>query len=196
VQETPRANYLVTYQVTLQANVEFPAVAPPSVGAPLLPNDIKLLAVQPDQVGPQYADILAVGDQSQYIENFQAEPDGLRTQLGLDYKTQKKANFPSTASLEFSNAPGTGPVLTLASNDSGGIVATSILERETARPVEDGATVNLEGQVKALSGLTGTTKGVESTYGYQLLFYIPPSSEDGQVVLLGYAQALTAVKEL
>ncbi|WP_210480873.1 hypothetical protein [Naasia sp. SYSU D00948] len=196
VQEGPRDNYLVNYQVTLQANVPFPAVAPPSVGAPLLPNDIKLLTVQPDQLAAQYADILALGDASQYAANFEAEPDGLRTQVGVDYKNNKKANFPTTASLEFSSALGSGPVLTLASNDSGGITATSIVERETAKPVEDGATVNLEGQVKALSGLTSTVKGVESTYGYQLLFYIPPSSEDGKVVLLGYAQALIGVKEL
>ncbi|BDZ46387.1 hypothetical protein [Naasia aerilata] len=197
VQKTPRDNYLVTYAVKLQAKVPFPAVAPPSVGAPLLPNDVKLLAAQPDQLGTEYADILAQGDASQFIDVFQKDPDGLRTNVGVDYKNSKKSGLPTTASLEFSNGPGSGPVLALASNDSGAIVATSIIERETAKVVEEGATINLEGQVKALSGLANTTKGVESTYGYQLLFYVPPTTvEGGQVVLLGYAQALIGVKEL
>lgn len=196
-QQTPRDNYLVTYAVKLQAKVPFPAVAPPSVGAPLLPNDVKLLAAQPDQLGTAYADILAQGDASQYIDVFQKDPDTLRTNVGVDYKNSKKSGLPSTASLDFSNGPGSGPVLALASNDSGAIVATSIIERETAKVVEEGATINLEGQVKALSGLTNTTKGVESTYGYQLLFYVPPTTAEGkQVVLLGYAQALIGVKEL
>lgn len=195
-QETPRASYLVTYAVPLQANVPFPAVAPPTIGAAVLPNDVKLLSMQPDQVGVQYADVLAQGEASPAFPLFQAEPDGLRTRVGVDYKTQKKAAFPSTASLEFGTGTGSGPVVAIASNDSGAIVATSIVERETARPTAEGATVNLEGQVRALSGLTKTEKGVESTYGYQLLFYVPPSSANSQVVLLGYATGLIGVKEL
>jgi hypothetical protein len=196
VQKTARDNYLVNYAVKLQAKVPFPAVAPPSVGAPLLPNDVKLLAVQPDKVGTEYLDILAKGKDSQFYDAFQAEPDGLRSQVGVDYKNKKKADFPKTASLDFGNGKGSGPVVALASNDSGAIVATSIVEKETAKPVENGATVNLEGQVKALSGLNSTTKGVESTYGYQLLFYVPPGTDKGKIVLLGYAQALIGVKEL
>ncbi|MCU1438064.1 MAG: hypothetical protein JWP66_1151 [Naasia sp.] len=195
-QETPRDNYVVHYSVPLQANVPFPAVAPPTVGSPVLPNDVKLLAMPPADVGAQYADILAQGEASPAFPLFQAEPDGLRTRVGVDYKNTKKANFPSTASLEFSNALGTGATIAMASNDSGAIVVTNILERETARPTAEGATVNLEGQVKALSGLGSTEKGVESTYGFQLLFYVPPSSDETQVVLLGYATSLIGVREL
>lgn len=196
IQQAPRDNYLVNYAVKLQAKVPFPAVAPPSVGAAVLANDVKLLAVPPAQVGSQYADVLAKGDTSPFARVFQADPDGLRSQVGVEYKNKKKAGLPSTASLDFSHAEGPGRVLALASNNSGAIVATSILERETAKPTADGATVNLEGQVKALSGLKTTTKGVESTYLDQLLFYVPPGSADSKVVLLGYAQALIGVKEL
>jgi hypothetical protein len=197
VQESPRDNYLVNYAVKLQANVPFPAVAPPTVGAPLLANDVKLLAVQPDQVASEYADILMKGDESEFAPLFEAEPDGLRSQVGVDLKNQRKSELPATASLEYSSGEGSGPVLALASNDSGALVTASIVERETAKVVEEGATINLSGRVKALSGLASTTKGVESTYGYQLLFFVPPSTdESGKVVLLGYAQALIGVKEL
>jgi hypothetical protein len=50
--------------------------------------------------------------------------------------------------------------------------------------------------VKALSGLTTTEKGIESSYSYQLVFYVPPGSDAGKVVLLGYAQGLIGVREL
>ncbi|BDI21931.1 hypothetical protein [Herbiconiux sp. L3-i23] len=197
IQATPRENYLVTYAMRLQADIDFPAVAPPTVGAPVVAPDSRLLSVRPDQLGVQFADLLAKGPESEFYSIFAEKPDGLRTQVGLDYKNAKRAALPSTATLEFGNGAGTGPVIAFASNESGAIVATDIVERETARVAEEGATVNLEGQVKALSGLTSTKTAVESTYGYQLLFYVPPSTDDtSQVVLLGYSQGLIAVKEL
>ncbi|MET0590842.1 MAG: hypothetical protein ABWZ77_06665 [Naasia sp.] len=197
IQETPRSQYLVNYAMRLQADTEFPAVAPPTVGAPVLAPDNRLLSVEPDLLGAAYADVLALGDQSASFGIFAAEPDGLRTQVGVDYKNTKRANFPATASIEFSNAVGTGPVIAFASNESGAIVALDIVERETIRPTEEGATVNFTGGVKALSGKESSATGVESTYGYQLLFYVPPSTDDqGQVVLLGYAQNLISAREL
>ncbi|MFD1715906.1 hypothetical protein ACFSBZ_15640 [Amnibacterium flavum] len=197
VQQTPRDNYMVTYAMRLQADTEFPAVAPPTVGAPVVAPDNRLLSIQPDLLGPEFADLLLKGQESEFYSVFAEKPDGLRTQVGVDYKNAKKAAFPSTATIEFSNAPGTGPVIAFASNESGAIVATDIIDRETARPVEEGATIDPTGQVKALSGITSTEKGVESSYGYQLLFYVPPSTDEtSQVVLLGYAQGLISVREL
>jgi hypothetical protein len=197
VQKTARDNYLIDYAVKLQAKAPFPAVAPPTVGAPLLANDVKLLAVQPKELADDYADILMKGNDSKSAALFQSEPDGLRSNVGVDWKNKQKAALPKTASLDYASVKGSGPVLALASNDSGAIVATSTAEHETAKVVEQGATINLSGQVKALSGLATTTKGVESTYSYQLLFYVPPgTSDNSKVVMLGYAQALIGVKEL
>ncbi|MCU1571108.1 MAG: hypothetical protein JWR33_1849 [Naasia sp.] len=196
VQDTPRDNYLVNYSMKLQANAPFPAVAPPEIGAAVLQNDVKLLSVQPDQVGAEYADILLKGKDSKFFDVFEAEPDGLRSQVGAEYKAKKKKDFPETASLKFGNDTGSGPILAFASNDSGAIVVTSIIEQETAKPTADGATVNLEGQAEALSGIKSTETGVRSTYGFQLMFYVPPSIDEGKVLLLGYAQALIGVKEL
>ena len=195
-QQTPRDNYLVTYTVQLQPGIEFPAVAPVTVGAAVLQNDVKLLALQPDQVAPDYADILLQGDASPSVGLFQADPDKLRTDVGVDYKNAQKAALPKTAAMDFVSGPGTGPVYALATVDSGAIVATTVVERQTTKPVEEGAKINLQGSVKALSGLTTTEKGIESSYSYQLVFYVPPGSDAGKVVLLGYAQGLIGVREL
>lgn len=197
IQETPRENYLVHYAMRLQADIDFPAVAPPSVGAAVIAPDNRLLAVEPQTVGSQYADILANGSESPAFPLFAETPDGLRTQVGFEEKNERRANFPQTATLEFSNAEGTGTVVGFATNESGAIVATDVIEQETARPTEEGATVNPEGRVKALSGVSSTGSGIETTYAYQLLFYVPPSTaESEQIVLLGYSQGLISAREL
>jgi hypothetical protein len=197
IQQTPRDNYLVNYAMRLQADIDFPAVAPPTVGAAVVAPDNRLLAVPPQDLGAKYADVLARGAESESFGIFAETPDGLRTQVGIDYKNAKRSSLPGTASLEFSNDVGTGPIIAFASNESGAIVATDIIERETAKPTEEGASVNFAGQIKALSGLSSSKTGLEATYGYQLLFYVPPSTdESGQVVLLGYAQGLISTREL
>ncbi len=196
LQQAPRDRYLVNYAVKLQPGIEFPAVAPPTVGTAALPEDAKFFITQPDEVGAQYADILLNGEASASFPLFQADPDGLRAQVGVDYKNGQRAALPTTASIEYANGPGSGPVVTLATNEVGAIIATSIVETETVKPVETGATVSPTGAVKALSGVTSTEKGVVSTYGYQLLFFVPPAIDGGQVQLLGYAQALISAKEL
>ena len=53
-----------------------------------------------------------------------------------------------------------------------------------------------DGPTAAITGLTKTSKGFETDYGYQLLFYVPPVESDQQIRLLGFAQAVTGAKEL
>lgn len=197
IQQTPQSQYLVNYALKLQADTAFPAVAPSTVGAPVLNTDNRLLSVRPDQLGAAYADVLAQGQNSSSFDIFNEQPDQLRTSYGVDQKNKRKEELPKTASLEFSNGAGSGPVIAFASNESGAIVALDIVERETIKPVEAGATINLTGRIKALVGKESTSSGVESTYDYQLLFYVPPSTDDQtKVTLLGFNQNLISTKEL
>jgi hypothetical protein len=196
VQETPRSNYKVYYEITLEPDTSLPPVAAASVGTTRLPLDTKLLTMTPDQLKTAYADILAVGDASQYIDQIDAAGDTLRTQVGADYKNAKKSGIGSSATIDFGQVPGTGQSIALATSDSGALVAVDLRETETAKPIESGATVSAEGAVKALSGITETAKGVEATYGYQLLFYIPPFGDPGKAELLGFSQGLVQAKEL
>ncbi|MFB2597237.1 hypothetical protein ACEXQE_05530 [Herbiconiux sp. P17] len=196
VQETPRSNYKVYYEITLEPDTSLPPVAAASVGTTRLPLDTKLLTMTPDELKTAYADILSVGDASQYIDQIDATGDTLRTQVGVDYKNAKKSGIGSSATIDFAQVAGTGQSIALATSDAGALVAVDLRESETAKPIESGATVSAEGAVKALSGITETAKGVEATYGYQLLFYIPPFGDPGKAELLGFSQGLVQAKEL
>ncbi|MGK2853563.1 MAG: hypothetical protein ACSLE3_05545, partial [Microbacteriaceae bacterium] len=72
----------------------------------------------------------------------------------------------------------------------------NVNEYVNVTPKAAGGTVSPAGQVKALSGLASSTRGIQATYGYQLLFFVPPVTENGKIVLLGYTQGLVAAKEL
>lgn len=195
-QETPRANYLIEYAVQLEAAAKIPEVAPATIGAPIIAPGFKLLLLPPDQVAAAYADILMQGEASPSFGLFQTEGDTFRTQVGLDKKNEKRAALPTTASIEFGTAPGTGETVALATIDSGSIIAVSINETETVKPVDAGATVSPEGASKALSGVDATAKGIQSTYGDQLLFFVPAAGSNDKIVLLGFAQGLISSAEL
>jgi hypothetical protein len=194
-QETPRANYLIDYSVRLEPQAQIPDVAPATIGASQIPPDSSFLLLAPDKIAEAYADVLANGDGSQYAAQFAAEGDTLRTQVSED-REKKKADLPDTASIEFATKAGSGPALALATNDSGAIIAVNVTDSETVKPVEEGASVKTSGAVAALSGLTETKKGVTSTYGDQLLFYVPPTGSTEKIRLLGFSQGLVSATEL
>jgi hypothetical protein len=195
IQESPRENYKVAYAVTLVATV--PDVAPAELGASALPpgNNLGLLA--PEELAAAYGDVLIRGDESESAALFEADGDTLREAIGIDYKTKRRAELPTSATVEFSNGPGEEAPVAFLTNDSGQIVSIILNDVETVKPVEAGAAVNPQGQVKALSGKTQSTRGIVATYGVQLLFYVPPvSATDQKIVLLGYAQGLVAAAEV
>ncbi|SKC47359.1 hypothetical protein [Okibacterium fritillariae] len=194
-QETPRANYLIDYSVRLEPQAQIPDVAPATIGASQIPPDSSFLLLAPDKIAEAYADVLANGDSSQYAAQFAAEGDTLRTQVSED-REKKKADLPDTASIEFATKAGSGPALALATNDSGAIIAVNVTDSETVKPVEEGASVKTSGAVASLSGLTETKKGVTSTYGDQLLFYVPPTGSTDKIRLLGFSQGLVSATEL
>jgi hypothetical protein len=194
-QESPRENYKASYIVTLIASV--PDVAPPELGAPALPpsNGFGLLA--PEELAVAYGDVLINGDESEFADLFEAEGDSLREQIGSEYKDQRRAELPTSATIAFANGPGDDPAVSFGTNDSGQIVSVILEDVETVTPVEAGAAVNPAGQVKALSGKAQSTRGIIATYGIQLLFYVPPASAtDQKIVVLGYAQGLVSAVEV
>ncbi len=196
IQNDPRSPYKVHYAVTLEPKAQIPDVAPASVGAARLPDDIKLLTVPPGDLANDYADVLLHGTDSQYASLFDLDHDGLVPQIGADKKNERKAGMPATATIDFADSKGDGQNVAFATNDSGGLVAVSVDDSETVKPAQAGAAVNPTNSVKALSGKDASTKGITATYGVQLLFYVPPVSDGGKVVLLGYSNALISASEL
>lgn len=198
VQESARANYKVEYAISLEPDTTLPPVSAASVGASRLAPDSKLLSMTPDAVEAAYADILAQGSASPSFGQIDTEGDTLLTSVGSDYKAAKKAKIEETgtATIEFAKVPSISDGIALATNDSGAILSFNLRESEVVKPTQTGATITPEGAVKALSGLSATGKGVESTYDYQLLFYIPSAGETGKPTLLGFTQGLVQAKEL
>ncbi|TFD09442.1 MULTISPECIES: hypothetical protein [unclassified Cryobacterium] len=197
-QESPRTNYQVDYLFALEQSAHVPKVAPAIVGAPAIAPDNKLLLLPPNELAAAYADILVQGEASPSFGLFESEGDNFRVQVA-DLNAAKIAALPSTASIEFAAAAGSDEAVALATNDSGSIVAVSMTETETVKPVDAGATVGPAADAlatKALSGITTTAKGFSNTYRDQLLFYVPTAGSSDKIVLLGFAQGLITSAEL
>lgn len=195
-QDSARDPYKVDYLVGLEAEAKLSNLPPASLGAARLAPDVKLLAMEPDKLAAAYADILKNGDDSDDAKYFESEGDTLRDKIGKPYKDAKSAKLPTTAKIAYSSEVGDDPSIALATNDAGAIVSVSLDEIETVTPTKAGAEVNPEGEVKSLSGVSKTTKGITATYGVQLLFSVPPVGSDDKIVLLGFSQALISAKEV
>jgi hypothetical protein len=200
VQQTPRDNYMVEYAIALEPNVKVPNLAPASIGAAVVPPDSKLLKVQPNEIAAAYGDILLNGDKSKWLSSFDLTDDKLVAQVGASWKQQEQARltqqFGNTSSLTFTSRLGTGPVISMATNDSGAIVWVNPEEVQLHKVQEAGAQVIAGPTVAALSGIAQSATGLESVYGYQLAFYVPPAGSTEKVRLLGFAQGLVSAREV
>lgn len=197
IQDSPRANYRVHYAMTLEPNTVLPQVAAASIGAPRVPADTQLGLLAPGELAEAYGDILLNGDESGFAAFFAVEGDTLRDQIGAEYKAEFRRKLPNTAKIAFSNRQGDEEPIAFGTNDTGLLVAVELIEVERVTPNEAGAAINPRDSVRALVGKSQTTKGVEASYGVQLLFYVPPlGGESEQVELLGYSQGLVAAREL
>ncbi|MEO7348937.1 MAG: hypothetical protein ABIW32_03620, partial [Terrimesophilobacter sp.] len=196
VQQSPRENYKVVYAVQLEAGTVLPELAAATVGTQRLEPDVKLFALPPSQLALAFGDVMMKGKDSEFDKFFDFENSTLVKSIGFDAKAARKAGIPAIAHMELANVYVDADVIPMVTNDSGAIVATYINETETVTPVEAGALINAEGAVKTLSGVSSTTKGTIATYGDQLLFYLPPAGSKQKIVLIGWASALIAAKEV
>jgi hypothetical protein len=197
-QTTPRSAYKVKYATALEAGVVLPKLAAKEVGAPRTDPNGKLLELAPSKIALAYGDILEKGPTSASSKYFDTSNDKLIGLIGVENRKERQAKVAgSKGKMEFANAAGPYDSIGLGSNDSGAIIAVYLTETVTVTPVEAGAAVNTEGQVKSLSGVIGSTKGTVAVYGDQLLFYVPTSTNSKQKIsLLGFATGLISAKEL
>jgi hypothetical protein len=194
-QKTPRDNYKVEYATALEARAKVPQLAPADLGAPRLAPDVKLLKMEPGSVALAYGDILANGPASTSMKDFDTKNDALIGEIGLDFRKKTEAALPTNAKMAIANSNGPYESIALGSDDAGAIVAVYLNETVTVTPTEAGASVNPEGEVKSLSGLTGSTKGTVAVYGDQLLFFVPSVTSNQKISLLGFATGLVSAKE-
>jgi len=199
VQDSPRTNYRVEYTMSLAPDAQVPEVAPASIGAAPISPEFKGLVLPTGQVGAAYADILTSGDKSKWYNNFHTSGDQLVQQLGVEGQNTVRSGLPKTASIEFATRVAVTPILALATNNAGALVALALQQEETVTPNDGGTTGFQTGAVAAaLSGFTGkSSKGVQRVTGIQLLFYVPSVSTTSEKVrLLGWSESLIGASEL
>lgn len=196
IQDDPRSQYKVHYAVSLAPGTVFPKVPPASVGTSRVAPDSKIFTTVPAELAAAYGATLTLDVESEFYELFETESDSLRVAVGKAAQDAKKAATPTTAQLTFANSPGAGDVVVMVTNDGGAIVAVELGEAETIKPVELGAAVNAPPDVAALLGKAMSTKGITANYSDQLLFYVPPATIGGKIILLGYSQGLISAVEL
>ncbi|MBX3067508.1 MAG: hypothetical protein KF844_02510 [Cryobacterium sp.] len=197
VQQTPRDNYKAIYVFRLEAKEGgLPALPAANVGTARLQPDAKLFALLPNQLAKDYGDVILKGEKSEFYKFFDLSDDSLIKSVGYDAKQKRKASIPSIAEIDFSVLPGDAEIIPLATSNNGAIVATYLTESETVKPVEIGAVINPEGAVKSLVGISSSSKGTVATYGDLLLFYLPPSTSDNKIRLIGWNSGLISAGEL
>jgi len=197
VQATARDNYKVDYAVALEAKTVLPGVARATIGTPRLLPDNTFGLLPPENVAPAYSDIIDKGTASTFVKDFDLATDNLIGVIGSDARKKAIAALPPTASMSYVNSEPPNTAIALATIDSGAIVSVTLNETVTVTPTEAGSSVNPEGAVKSLSGITGSTKGTVAVYGDQLLFYVPSATKaSAKITLLGFASGLISAKEL
>lgn len=197
-QDDPWTNYKLAYVAKLEASTRLPDVAPASIGATMVPPDSTFLLLPPDQLAKAYADVLQNGGDSKFSGMFDAESDTFRQVVAND-REKRLAKFnetgAETASLTFSQTPGTYAPMALATLENGAIVAVSLFESDTVKPNNDDAVIKLDESpvYEALAGTKQSAKGFTTTFSDQLFFYVPTQGSTEKIRLLGYASSLLSV---
>lgn len=199
-QQDPWSAYKLNYAADVVRQTDL-NLAPDYVGAIPIPGDSPFLAVAPDQVAAAYADVLDHGDGSAYAEDFELTDDSYLKQV-QDSRAKNLAAFnetgAETANLVFSSKSGDTPPVALATLDSGAIVAVTVNEFETATPKNEDVVIKFDANArsKALTGVSESKTGIETTYATQLFFFIPSESSKKRVQLLAATSVLLDSKVL
>ncbi|MDH2442714.1 hypothetical protein QDR37_02025 [Amnibacterium sp. CER49] len=196
VQATPRDGYKVRDEMSLLPTTVLPSLPSVTAGASRLQPDTGLLRVAPRELAADYGRLLRWAHPKESAL-FDTSSDALLQAVGTAAKKKAVDALGGTAGITFTDVtPDPADVVALATADSGAIVAVDLAETWTVKPSKDGVKVTPSGATKILSKVDSTTKGIASTYGYQLLFSVPSAASSERVVLLGYAQGLISAKEL
>lgn len=197
IQASPRDQYKVHYAARLQPKAVIPDVAAAGVGAPRLSADVKFLKLEPSELAGAYASVLQNGSSSPDWALFDNDRDLLRPQL-TSTLAAAVSSVGSAGLITVTDTPGSGQTIVFGTNNGGAIVMLDLIDTWTTTPTGSNAAIQpRDGQVKTLSGVSQTTKGIQANYGLQLFFSVPAAGAEGdKITLLGFSQGLVAASEL
>jgi hypothetical protein len=193
-QSTPRSQYKVSFVISLVPGAALPPVAAADAGAIPVASDSAYLKVVPRELPPTYGDVIDKGTLSQYYELFDLEND--KYYADVSALEQAQVQKLTKAKIKFRHYLGSSKVLSLSTASGGALVAVYMKDDYTIKPIKTGSGVTVSGNEKILLGSAGSVKGVRSTYGNMMIFYVPPLSADEKSTLLGVTQGLLSVKGL
>ncbi|MEN9608972.1 MAG: hypothetical protein RLZZ06_903 [Actinomycetota bacterium] len=190
----PREQYQVWYSTTLVSGVKLPRVAAVADGAVPVPKDSAYLTEQPINLPTIYGEVIDKGSESLHFGKFALAQDSFYSQISKIQQDQLKSL--TKAKLAYQHVLANDEPLGLATADGGALVAVYMKDITTIKPTKrnSGITVNTLEQV--ILGAKGSIKGVVSTYGDMLLFYVPSVGQNSKITLLGWQAGLLKVKSL
>lgn len=193
-QMTPRQQYQVWYTTTLVSGVKLPEVPSVKVGSVPVAKDSAYLAELPLNLPRVYGEVIDKGSESSAFGKFDLKGDSFYTQISKIQQDQLKSL--TKANLTYQHLLANDDPLALATADGGALVAIYMKDITTIKPTKrnSGITVNALEQVAL--GAKGSIKGVVSTYGDMLLFYVPSVGQSSKIRLLGWQAGLLKVKSL
>lgn len=193
-QSTPRSQYKVSFVISLVPGAALPPVAAADAGAIPVASDSAYLKVVPRELPPTYGDVIDKGTLSQYYGLFDLEND--KYYADVSALEQAQVQKLTKAKIKFRHYLGSSKVLSLSTASGGALVAVYMKDDYTIKPIRVGSGVTVSGNEKILLGSAGSVRGVRSTYGNMMIFYVPPLSADEKTTLLGVTQGLLSVKGL
>ena len=197
VQENPFDNYQVTRLFALRGGISMPSAAPVSEGTALLADDMQGLVLQPQQVGPSYAKVLAGGTKTAAAASFDLKDDTIIEKSGAAWvAAAKKAAKKDKVDVKYSvtAAQTKTPIINLSTGTGGALVSTTLLESRIEK--QSGKfQPKAVGAVSAISGLKGVQKRIVSKVQHQLLFYVPSEKSGEKIQLLGYTTELVGASK-
>ncbi|WP_309104939.1 glycosyl transferase [Microbacterium sp.] len=199
-QQDPWSNYKVTNIAEMQASSKVPDLAAPWLGTSLVPADSAFLSMAPGELATAFADVVDAGEASASYGLF----DELSLALATSIRDSRQAvvqtladnGAAATSQTAFDIVPSDSAPVSMTTLDSGAIVAVSLIDKETVTPTSADAVIRFgdNAQAKALTGVTESAKGVETTYEFQLFFAVPAQSSTEQIRLLAARQDLLSVQ--
>ncbi len=193
-QMSPREQYQVWYSTTLISGVKLPEVPAVETGSVPVTKDSAYLVELPINLPTVYGQIIDKGSESESFSKFDLKGDSFYSQIFKIQQDQIKSL--SKAKLSYQHVLANDEPLALATSNGGALVAVYMKDITTIKPTKrnSGITVNALEQVAL--GAKGSIKGVVSTYGDMLVFYVPSVGQTSKIQLLGWQAGLLKVKSL
>ena len=193
-QDAPRTQYQVIYVATLASGVKLPELPAVTEGAVPVTPDSAYLELTPNELPTAYGSLIDQGSSSSYFGKFDLEGDKFYQTLSVEQKKQIKSL--TKAKLTFQHVIGDAAPIGLATADGGALIAVYMKDITKIKPIKSNSGITVNELQQVALGAKGSVKGVVTTYGDMLLFYVPSVGQDNRVRLLGWQTGLLKVKSL